>query len=341
MLKIYDSEHNFLKMITSQCKDLYVTETLSTGFKTLCFKVPCLDEYIECMLEENYVETENYNYVIKEINMKDNNFITIYCNPDIENLTGIIFTVFDCFEKGIEDAYKYCLSIVDDWEIEYHSEDRSILTYQLSNTTPYEMITKIAEDYGQEVWYDTKEKKVHIYDKMGKSLGAYYSNELKLKQLNKQSSTYDYATVLYPIGKDGLLITEINNGLPFIENFSYTNKRIEKIWINEDYDVPELLKKNAEIYLNEISQPRASYKLTLSDLGEKVAIGDEIILVDKIKKIRQKQRVVKIIRYPFTPEKDSLEISNLQVNFANQFIKNQKKIEADVKYLRELINSLE
>jgi len=47
---------------------------------------------------------------------------------------------------------------------------------------------------------------------MGKDFGAYYSNELKLKNLKKQSSTYDYATVLIPIGKDGLTIMDINNG---------------------------------------------------------------------------------------------------------------------------------
>jgi phage minor structural protein len=92
-----------------------------------------------------------------------------------------------------------------------------------------------------------------VYDKMGINLGAYYSNELKLKNLNKQSSTYDYATVLFPIGKDGLTIANINNGKSYIENFTYTDKYIEKIWINEDYDVAERLKAAAEIYLDSIA----------------------------------------------------------------------------------------
>jgi hypothetical protein len=34
--------------------------------------------------------------------------------------------------------------------------------------------------------------------------------------------------------------------------------------------------------------PRASYQVKLTDLGEAVAIGDTIILVDKIKQIKQK-----------------------------------------------------
>jgi hypothetical protein len=34
--------------------------------------------------------------------------------------------------------------------------------------------------------------------------------------------------------------------------------------------------------------PRASYQVKLTDLGETVKIGDTIILVDKIKQIKQK-----------------------------------------------------
>jgi hypothetical protein len=51
--------------------------------------------------------------------------------------------------------------------------------------------------------------------------------------------------------------------------------------------------------------------LKLSDLGSSVALGDEILLVDKLKRIKQKQRVVKIIKFADAPENDSLELSNL------------------------------
>jgi hypothetical protein len=47
------------------------------------------------------------------------------------------------------------------------------------------MIMRIAEDYQQEVWFDTKNKVLKVYDKMGKDFGAYFSNELKMKSLVK------------------------------------------------------------------------------------------------------------------------------------------------------------
>ena len=51
---------------------------------------------------------------------------------------------------------------------------------------------------------------------MGQSLGVFYSNELRLKEVKKYSNTYDYATVLYPFGKDGLTIANVNNGKTYL-----------------------------------------------------------------------------------------------------------------------------
>ena len=334
MIKIYDTNHNFLSLLDS-CKDVYTTETLKTGLKTLNFKVSVNDKHLDIIQEEYYVETADASYVIKEVINEDNTFIQVFCGANVERLTGFLFNIFDCFELNLKQAYEYCVANTD-WKIEYLSQDNSIATYQTSYVYAFDMINQIAADYGQEVWFDTKNKIVKVYDKMGSALGAYYSNELKLKELSKQSSSYDYATVLLPIGKDGLTIELVNNGSPYLENYSYSNKSIVRVWRNEDLDVAEKLKWAAQNYLDSIAVPRASYQLTLSELGDNVSIGDEVMIVDKIKRIKQKQRIVKIIRYPKAPENDIVEISNLQV----EFIENQKNLEKEVKYLKQLYESL-
>ena len=340
MLKVYNSNQNFLTLLDANLKDIYTVDTLETGQRTLYFKAPCLEEYLDYLVEENYVETDDYSYVIKEINIENNKYIEVYCSANIEAIKGTVFLHFDCFDKNLEQGYSYCLSGTD-WTVAYHSNDRTRITYQEPNINAYEMIHRIAEDYGQEVWFDTKNKQVHIYTQIGQNLGVFYSNELRLKQLKKHSNTYDYATVLIPFGKDGLTITNVNNGLNYLENFTYTNKYIQKIWIDETIEVPEILKKEATNYLNEIAQPRASYKLLVSELGDNVSIGDEIILVDRLKKIKQTQRVLKLTRYPKAPEKSSLEISNLTSNFYDMFLKGQKRAENNIKYVRSLLAEME
>jgi phage minor structural protein len=138
------------------------------------------------------------------------------------------------------------------------------------------MIELMAEDNLQEIWFDTKNKTVYVYDKIGSDFGAFYSNELRLQKLTKQSSTYNYFTVIHPIGKDGLTIGLINNDKDYLEDFSYTNKYIEYYMIDESIEHMELLKEKAEKMLSENCMPKASYKLSLSDLGDTVAIGDTI-----------------------------------------------------------------
>lgn len=338
MIKVYDSNYKFLKLLPS-CRNIYTTETLDTGFKTLCFEVPCKDEFFEIIQEENYVETADYSFIIKELILEDNDFIEVRCSANIEELTGRIFPVFDCLEIGVQQIYEYCLS-KSSWSLDYQSQDRSIATYQLSHTTGYDMIKQVAEDFGQEFWFDTKNKVLRIYDKMGSEFGAYFSNELNLKQLTKQSSTYDYATVIFPLGKNGLKITNVNNGKDYLEDYSYTNKTIEAYFIDEDIEVAEILKMKAEEYLANACVPRASYRLQLASLGENVGLGDVIYLVDKIKRIKQQQRVVKIVRYLREPSRSSVEISNLQIDFARTFVQEQKDIKKEISYLKKLYQEL-
>lgn len=340
MVKIYNSQHQFLKMFDI-CKNMYITETLSTGVKSLCFKVPCDEENISVLAEENYIETEDYSYIIKEVNSPDNSYIEVYCDANIEDITGFLFSSFDCYRKNLQQAYEYCLSNTE-WTVLYKSENSSIATYQLPYVTAYQMLTQIAEDYGQEIWYDTKNKIVEIQDKQDNSpVATYFSNQLKLVQLSKQSSSYEYATVLFPIGKDGLTISSVNNGRPYIENFTYTDKYLQQVWYDDQEEVPEELMRKAEQYLQSVAQPKSSYKVKLSSLGDTpLSIGDSILIIDKIKKIKQKQRVIKIVRYPFQPEKDYIEISNYTADFAMTFIKGQKKIQSDIDYIKKVLASI-
>lgn len=341
MFKIYDTQGHFLMLLDS-CQDIHTIEQLATGTRNLEFYAPVNDINLANLVEENYLETSDYNYVIKEVIMNDNSFFKVYCIANYEELAGINFEIFDLFQLSLEQGYNYCLSQAPDWSVDYQSENRTMITYQESNRSGFEMIKTIAADNNQEFWFDTKNKTLIIYDqgRMGKEIGTYYTNELKLQQLSKQSSSYEYATVLYPYGKDDLNITSVNNGKKFLTNYSYTDKYIEKVWVDEKYEYAEDLKKAAEMYLEELSQPKCSYKLKLSSIGNEVQLGDTIFLVDKLKRIKQKQRVVKIVRYPKQPEKSVIEISNLRLDFTTTYLKNQEKLKQDIDYIKKQVDLL-
>lgn len=338
MIKVYDSRGQFLFLLDS-LKDWQVMESLEKGYKTMQFDVPCTKLNLESFVEENYIETIDYRYVIKEVRVERNDFFTVYCNPDIEDLIGLNFEVFDLFELNLEGGYNYCLSQAPSWSVEYNSEDNTQITYQDSNKNGFEMIRKIAYKNNQEVWFDTKQKVVKVFDKMGSNRGQFYSNELSLKELKKQSNTYEYYTVLYPYGKNGLDISSVNQGRKYLSDYTYTNKQIEKVLVDESLTYAEDVLRWGQGMLEEHSQPKSSYQLKLMDIGD-VGIGDTILLVDKLKRIKQKQRVVKIVRYPFEPEKSTLDISNIQVDFSQQWKQEKKQWKNDIEYIKNVIENL-
>ena len=338
MIKVYDSQGQFLFLLDS-LKNWQIVESLEKGYKTMQFDVPCNRLNLESFVEENYVETSDYRYVIKEVRVERNDFFTVYCNPDIEDLVGLNFEVFDLFELSLENGYNYCLSQAPSWNCEYNSQNSTQITYQTSNKNGFEMIRQIAQDNGQEVWFDTKRKVVRVFDKMGQNRGQLYSNELSLKELKKQSNTYDYFTVIYPYGKDGLNISEINGGKKYLSNYDYSNKQIEKVMVDENLEYAEDLLRWGQGLLDEYSQPKSSYQLSLMDIGD-VGLGDTIMLVDKLKRIKQKQRVVKIVRWPFEPEKSTLDISNIQIDFSQQWEQEKKKWKDDIAYIKKVIGNL-
>lgn len=340
MFKIYNKNRKFLKLI-DRCKNAKVEKSLETGLQTLSFKLPCTDQYLSLIDEEGYIETEDYWYVIKEKNFSNNDYFQVFCNADIEELKYSLIPIYDVIDMNIEQALQKALAYINSaWVIEYNSSAKNSVEYKLSNQSAYQIIETIKADFSLEILYDTKNKKVKVYTKAGKNQGVLFSNELKLKILKRQGQSYDLCTVVYPIGKDNLMIGSINNGKNFVENYSYTDKYLPVYYIDEDIDKAQDLKAAAESYLVQHCSPIVGYSLTLSALPKGIELGDTITLIDKLKHIRIPQRVMKITQYPFEPEKDKVEISNRIVDFAHMITHINSSYENKIAYISKNIKEL-
>lgn len=340
MIKIYDTNKKFLKLI-DKCKDMCTVASLDTGLQTLSFKLPLNDQNLAIVQEEGYVTTADYNYVIKEVNQNDHKFISVYCNPEIEELKYTLIPVYDVIGTNIQGAFEAAINTTTEWKLDYQSTYQNQVEYHMLHQTPYEVIKMLKEDWGVEVFFDTKEKKVRVYNHMGGNRGMYFSNELRLQLLKKQSQSYDFTTVLFPVGKDNLSIASVNNGSSIIENYQYCGKYLPKYYIQNDITEAQQLKMMAEAYLAYYSAPITGYALSLSGLPQDIQLGDDIILVDKIKRTKQKQRIKKIYRYPFEPEKDKVELSNAIVNFADTLTKFQTNTDRQIEYIKNNLATLE
>lgn len=179
-----------------------------------------------------------------------------------------------------------------------------------------------------EMVFDSLNKGISVYEKCGEDRGAYFIERLNLKRLQVQSNSYDFATRLIPIGKDGLMLNI--DGKNYVENHQYSKKVKTMTWKDERYTDAESLKEDAEAKLDELSKPYRSYTAEIINLVEAVqdeekkeqykevfsiALGDTVLLISKSTGIRESHRIVKFYEYPLTKEKNKVELANTRLSF--------------------------
>lgn len=196
------------------------------------------------------------------------------------------------------------------------------------NCSAWDVAQQAITTYRCEMVFDSLNKGISVYEKCGEDRGAYFIERLNLKRLQVQSNSYDFATRLIPIGKDGLMLNI--DGKNYVENHQYSKKVKTMTWKDERYTDAESLKEDAEAKLDELSKPYRSYTAEIINLVEAVqdeekkeqykevfsiALGDTVLLISKSTGIRESHRIVKFYEYPLTKEKNKVELANTRLSF--------------------------
>lgn len=316
MLKIYDKEHNTVGYIVKY-RDLKIESDVTTGDRILSFTYLAKKHQIE---EEYYVETEDDEYVIKEKSVSTDGFLQFTANLNLEELEAKPWESFSVEEKTIEEAAKLALA-GSGWTVG-ESTVKKKRNAGILQTNTLGILRKLCTAFICEISFDTKKKTVSFYEQIGNEKGTFFLNGLNMRKLQRRGSTYDYYTRIIPIGAEGMTIENVNNGKKYVENYQYSNKVKTYIWKDESYTDAEALKEDAEKKLQDMSKPEVSYSVDVIDLAKqkkykslKFDIGDTVTLIDAKTGIREKQRIVKMVRYPENSEKDSCELANRQPSF--------------------------
>lgn len=310
MLQLYDKNKNKLKGLTKY-KDYCIESVLKTGDKTLSFLYP--SKFTDGIVEEGYIRNKTDEFVIKEM-VDRGDWTSIKVQMNVEDLEGKAWEHFNTTEQTIEN----CLNLAcagTGWTVQVNNVSKK-RTVKKTNCSSWEIIQEAKKIYRVEIEFDTLNKVVKVYEKLGHDKGVYFSDEINLKALDIESNSYDFYTKIIAIGKENIKIE--------VENFQYSNKVKTLIWKDERYTVLENLREDATAKLQELSKPRKSYSADVIDLAKlnskyknilDYKLGDTITLISKDKKIREKQRIVKIVEYPDEPERNSCEIANTTLDF--------------------------
>lgn len=335
IVKLLDKDMSFIRYFDSY-NELIVTEELDTGYKTLQLQLPYSEGPI---YEEQKVEFDNYVYVIKEVNMESQSYYQIYCKPyfsgllnkRIDSLTGYNMLLEDCLSNILAET---------GWTYAIYSNVPGSFTVNIQQKTVIETLSAIKKLFQFDYFFDTKNKVISIWNKKESKTVNFVLDSTNLRFCKCQSNTYDLVTRLIPIGKDGISITQVNGNCAWVENFDYTDEVIVGYWVQSSVKNADDLLSLAEDRIKDISRPKTSYKIQLTQIPQDIEVGDSIFIVDKIKCIQTLQRVKKKVVYYKNIENSYLEVGSLLPSFDDiykEFREAQKIVNDDtLRNLREL-----
>lgn len=319
MLKILDRNKVPVKGL-KKYDDLCIESVLELDDRTLSFSAPYRN-IRNAVVNEGYIETRTDRYVVKEIEKNTEGTAKVVAQLDLESLEGKVFREFRSEEQTIKSALQLAFAGTG-WAIGVCEVNKK-RTLSMSNVSALEVLKQALKTYRAEIKVNSKFQIISIYNAIGSDKGSYFANQLNLKSLTVQSTSYDFFTEIEPYGKDGLTIEAVNSGKTYLENHQYSSKVKRCIWKDERYTVPESLKEDAESKLADMSKPYVSYSADVIDLAKcsekyrilEYGIGDIITLIDDITDTREKQRIVGMKIYPDAPEKNSCTLANKVLTF--------------------------
>ncbi len=316
MLKLIDGSGNSFPLV--QYQDLVIESVLKYDDKTLSFSIP-IDAVPDKLIHENFIRTQQDEFVIKEINT-DSDLVSVKAKLNIDELEGTFFENFYTSEQTIKQAMQLALSGTG-WTVTSTLTRKR--TLKLTNIYVWDIIKQIIETYCVEIQINSINKNIIFVEQRGSDKGTYFISQLNLKSISRKSDTNEFYTRIKPVGKNGLTIESINNGKNYLENYQYSNKVKTYYWKDERYIIAESLKEDAAAKLNDLSKPYNAYDCEIMNLAAnseeysllEYAIGDTVWLLDGKKNIKEKQRIVKIIEYPDSPENNNCELANTVLTF--------------------------
>lgn len=338
MIKLYNKDMSFLKVI-SDYSGLRITEELETGYKVAQFSVPYSVGFIQ---EEQKIEISDYIYVVKEVNMEDDNMYDVYCKPyfsglqgkHIDSLVGYNMTLEDCMETIVEDT---------GWKVIYEDNIVGSFTVNIERVPALDALTAAHTLYNVDFAFDTKRKEIRVWNERGCLKDTFFFNESTLRECQVQSNTYDLVTRLIPIGKNMSTIQLVNDNSLWVEDYSYTKDIIVGYYINQSVENAVNLLELAKEKIKYICRPHSTYKIKLAHFDSELSVGDSIRIIDEIKGIDRTERISKIVFCPTSIEDSYVECGDSLVSFDDiykDFTKAQEVVNKDnMKSLTELFKT--
>lgn len=157
-----------------------------------------------------------------------------------------------------------------------------------------------------------------------------------LIDLKRQNSVDDICTVLVPLGKDGMTIESVNNGVDYVENTDAIANfgRIVKVQKWDDVELPSNLLTKANAYLTEHQYAMSTIEITSADLAtiedvNSFRLGTMVRVTTKPHSIDQNFLITKLSINLLNPADNKLVLGSTESLIETQ-IDRWKKSDGDI-----------
>lgn len=303
--------------------DDFCIRRMYSGLDELEFTLSAHDEHYPDIYEEALVEYEQ-PYLVKAID-RGGDDVTVKCQLDLDELKSDMHIGYT---NGSATVYDTIAGILPSgWAV----VDRAYFTFRRTieseAATPLDVIQACADVYSVTFRFHPNTRQVEIIDpKSYVPRGAFVTQELNLKEINYKGKSSGFATRLYAYGKDGLTFASINDGRPYVDDHTYSDKVISAYWSDDRYEVKESLLEDAKSRLKQMAVPERSYECSVVDLAstnpelykfQDFSLFEVITLIDDRQKVTINHQVVEYEEYPAQPERNVVTLSSVAPKIQN------------------------
>lgn len=322
MIQVFSQERIRLCLLKGYT-ELAIKKTLETGDKELSFKYPKNGVMRKHLQNECYIVTKEDEFVLKEVSTSKK-WMKYVATLNLEELEGKQYNSFETVEQTIRSCLESAL-LGTGWTVGICNITKKRTIRKDNVCTVLDIISQCIDTYKVEIEYHTRTKVIDIHEHIGSDKGVYFMEAVNLRKPPEYSiKTNDFFTQLKPVGKNGLTISV--DGKDYVENYSYSTKKLLKVWKDERYTKPESLYEDAVLKLAEICRPSMTYEADIIDLASAseeyrdilaYGLGDTVFLISKTNGIKEKMRITQIKEYPENPQNNTCQLSSTKKTFAD------------------------
>uniref|UniRef100_A0AAU6R5Y5 Minor tail protein n=1 Tax=Micrococcus phage Olihed TaxID=3092209 RepID=A0AAU6R5Y5_9CAUD len=181
-------------------------------------------------------------------------------------------TAFDAISSVLADTGWYVGQV----------DPSQVLGWESDATTVLGFLQQVAKVYGGDLVFDDQTKFVHLLDQGGRDRGTYFDYHTGIKSATRREDTTNLVTRVYGRNADGLTIAPANNGVDYIEDFTWTDQIRSTTYDFKSGMTPQAMMRYLTSFLAARSKPSLSYEYEVSGLVGRTEEVDRFEVLDVV-----------------------------------------------------------